>query len=74
MIQILLRHITPSPLPTYSRQRLQDAKDAAREALRIDITYQPVLSLLQAIEPSIPATPQVAVLPTEQPDVIEKTR
>ena len=54
------------------QQRLQDAKDAAREALRIDITYQPVLSFLQAIEPSIPATPQVAVLPTEQPDVVEK--
>ena len=54
------------------QQRLQDAKDAAREALRIDITYQPVLSLLQAIEPSMPETPQVTVLPTEQPDVIEK--
>lgn len=53
------------------QQRLQDVKDAAREALRIDITYQPVLSLLQAIEPSIPATPQVAVLPTEQSDVID---
>ncbi|MCG9129132.1 tetratricopeptide repeat protein [Candidatus Poribacteria bacterium] len=53
------------------QQRLQDAKDAAREALRIDITYQPILSFLQAIEPSIPTTPQV-VVPTEQTDVIEK--
>ena len=31
-----------------------------------------MLSFLQAIEPSMPATPQVAVLPTEQSDVIEK--
>lgn len=54
------------------QQRLQDAKDAALDALKINATYKPVLSFLQAIEPSMPETPQVTVLPTEQPDVIEK--
>ena len=53
------------------QQRLQDAKDAARQALRIDATYQPILSLIQAIEPSMPTTPQGNDNPTEQPDVIE---
>ncbi|MDE0400682.1 MAG: tetratricopeptide repeat protein [Candidatus Poribacteria bacterium] len=34
------------------QQELGKARDAAREALKIDATYQPALSLLEAIDPS----------------------
>ena len=56
-------------LAYFGHHRLQDAKDAALEALKIDATYQPTLTFLQTIDPSVPATPQVAAVPTVQPEV-----
>ncbi len=55
-------------LAYFGEHRLQDAKDAALEALKIDATHPPTLSLLQAMVPGT-STPQVSVAPTEPPDV-----
>ena len=52
-------------LAYFGQHCIQDAKDAALEALKIDATYQPTLTFLQTIDPRVPSTP------TEQPDVIE---
>lgn len=57
-------------LAYFGQHRLQDAKDAALEALKIDATYQPTLSFLQAIDPGASTPSQVSVVPPEQPDVI----
>ena len=56
-------------LAYFGHHRLQDAKDAALEALKIDATYQPTLTFLQTIDPSVPPTSQVAAVPTVQPEV-----
>ena len=49
-------------LAYFGQHRLQDAKSAALEALKIDATYQPTLTFLQAIDPG--------VSPPEQPDSV----
>ena len=56
-------------LAYFGHHRIQDAKDAALEALKIDATYQPTLTFLQTIDPSVPSTPQVTAVPTVQPEV-----
>ena len=56
-------------LAYFGEHRLQDAKDAALEALKIDATHPPTLSFLQAMDPGA-STPQVSVAPREPPDVI----
>ena len=57
-------------LAYFGQHRLQDAKDAALEALKIDATYQPTLVFLQAIDPRVSPTPQVSTVPTTQPDSV----
>lgn len=52
-------------LAYFGQHRLQDAKDAALEALKLDATYQPTLTFLQTIDPRVPSTL------IEQPNVIE---
>lgn len=49
-------------LAYFGQHRLQDAKSAALEALKIDATYQPTLAFLQAIDPG--------ASPPEQPDSV----
>lgn len=56
-------------LAHFDAHRLQDAKAAALEALKIDTTHPPTLSFLQAIDPGA-STPPVSVAPTVPPDVI----
>ena len=51
-------------LAYFGQHRLQDAKDAALAALKLDATYQPTLTFLQAIDPSVTA------VPSEQPDSV----
>ncbi len=57
-------------LAYFGQHRLQDAKDAALEALKIDATYQPTLTFLQAIEPDTSTPPPVSAVPSEQPDSV----
>ncbi len=57
-------------LAYFGQHRLQDAKSAALEALKIDATYQPTLAFLQAIDPRVSPTPQVPSVPTTQPDSV----
>ena len=62
-------------LAYFGQHRLQDAKDAALEALKIDATYQPTLTFLQAIDPGAStleqpdsvATPAVEEIETPKP-------
>lgn len=56
-------------LSYFGAHRLQDAKAAAVEALKIDATHAPTLSFLQALDPGASA-PQVSVAPTQPPDVV----
>ena len=56
-------------LAYFGEHRLQDAKAAALEALKIDATHPPTLSFLQGIDPGA-STSQVSVAPTEPPDGI----
>ncbi len=56
-------------LSYFGAHRLQDAKAAALEALKIDATHSPTLSFLQALDPGA-STPPVSVAPTAPPDVI----
>lgn len=56
-------------LAHFSAHRLNDAKAAALEALKIDTTHAPTLSFLQAIDPGASA-PQESVAPSEPPDVV----
>ena len=56
-------------LSYFGVHRLQDAKAAAVEALKIDATHAPTLSFLQALDPGA-STPQVSVAPTQPPDVV----
>ena len=56
-------------LSYFGAHRLQDAKAAAVEALKIDATHSPTLSFLQALDPGA-STPPVSVAPTEPPDGI----
>lgn len=55
-------------LSYFGAHRLQDAKAAALEALKIDATHSPTLSFLQALDPGA-STPPVSVAPAP-PDVI----
>lgn len=56
-------------LAHFGAHRLQDAKAAALEALKIEATHAPTLSFLQAIDPGA-STPPVSVAPTQPPDGI----
>ena len=56
-------------LSYFGAHRLQDAKAAALEALKIEATHAPTLSFLQALNPGA-STPQDAVAPTQPPDGI----
>ena len=56
-------------LAYFGAHRLQDAKAAALEALKIDTTHAPTLSFLQALDPGA-STPQVSVEPSAPPDVV----
>lgn len=53
------------------QQRLQDAKDAALEALKLDATHQPTLTFLQTLEPRVPPTPSQQSA-TRQPNFKKK--
>ncbi len=57
-------------LAYFGQHQLQDAKDAALEALKLDATHQPTLSFLQAIDPGVSTPPSVSVVPPEQPDIV----
>ena len=50
-------------LAYFGQHRLQDAKDAALEALKLDATYPPTLSFLQAIDPGASPPPEVPDVP-----------
>lgn len=56
-------------LAYFGEHRLQDAKAAALEALKIDATHTPTLSFLQALDPGA-STRQKSVVPSEPPDVV----
>ena len=53
-------------LAYFGEHRLQDARNAAREALKLDANYQPVLSFLQTIEPRVRQPTGVSVAPAVQ--------
>lgn len=53
-------------LAYFGEHRLQDARNAAREALKIDANYQPVLSFLQTVEPRPPQPTGISVAPAVQ--------
>ena len=54
-------------LSYFSSHRLQDARGAAREALKLDANYLPALSFLQTIEPRMPHQPAgLSVAPAMQ--------
>ena len=57
-------------LAYFGQHRLQDAKNAALEALKIDATYQPTLTFLQAIEPGAFTPPLVSADLSAQPDSV----
>ena len=53
-------------LAYFGEHRLQDARNAAREALKIDANYLPVLSFLQTIEPRVSPPAGLSVAPAVQ--------
>lgn len=58
-------------LAYFGQHRLQDAKDAALEALKIDATYQPTLTFLQAIDPGASTLEQSDSVATPAAEEIE---
>ncbi len=68
--------LDPNPKAAYhalalaylGQQELGKARDAARDALKIDANYQPALSLLEAIDPSFtpPLSPSTPAVPEVQ--------
>lgn len=56
-------------LAYFGQQELAKARDAARDALKLDTNYQPVLSFLEAIDPSFTPTEAQTTAPskTDQP-------
>ncbi len=59
-------------LAYFGEHRLQDARNAAREALKIDANYLPVLSFLQTIEPRVSPPAGLSVAPAVQIGAKEK--
>ena len=60
-------------LSYFGSHRLQDARGAAREALKLDANYLPALSFLQTVEPRLPQPGDISVAPTVQIGKQEQT-